>query len=310
MTAKEHELSANLERFQAGSADYYWEADYNMECPVCRREVGPADVFCDGCGASLTRDGRDPVTVIGGAGPATATTASALVAATAGTLPGTALLLGDGEVVWRQYAVSQLRKVGQGQGTLFVTDARVVFYARAKGKGAQRASVLVQQTKVADVTGLTAFVSHRISIGWLVAVATLALLVLASLVSSSWRSFIVFGLLLAGAITMLVRGAAKRGSIGVQIHSGATQQSPIEFGQFGEQHGMIGQVIHNMLSPFLAMMGVYTAFDVLLGFPGRDAEKVIAELGALIFDLQTRGNLAGTHWGVAMLGTREPSGGD
>jgi len=70
--------------------------------------------------------------------------------------------------------------------------------------------------------------------------------------------------------------------------------------QFGEQRGAIGQFIHNLLTPFLALMGVYDAFDVLLGFPGQDAETVIAELGALVFDIQTRGNLAGTHWGVAL----------
>jgi hypothetical protein len=208
------------------------------------------------------------------------------------------LVLGDGEVLWRQYAVSQLRTRQQGEGTLFVTDARVVFYARARGRGAQRASALVQQTKVGDITGMTAFVSHRISLGWLIVAALLALATLSSLLSNSWRYVIIFGVLTALAVVMLLRGAAKRGSIGVQIHSGSTQQSPIAFGQFEEQRGMIGQLVHSLLTPFLALFGVYTAFDVLVGFPGQDAEQVIAELGALIFDLQSRGSLAGTHWGV------------
>jgi hypothetical protein len=276
-----------------------------MECQVCHRLVDPADAFCDSCGASLTSKGTVPVAVIDSAGPATTATASESAALTPRTLAGTPLLLGDGEVVWRQYAVSQLRRRNQGEGTLYVTDARVVFYARAKGKGVQRASMLVQQTKVADVTGLTAFVSHRISVGWLVVVTILGLNFLTSLPalqswSDSWLYLVISGLLLAGAIAMMLRGAAKRGTVGVQIHSGATQQSPIGFGQFGEQRGAIGRFIHNLLSPFLALMGVYDAFDVLLGFPGQDAETVIAELGALVFDIQTRGNLAGTHWGVAL----------
>ena len=277
-----------------------------MECQVCHRLVDPADAFCDSCGARLTGEVRDSVTVLGGARPSTTAPASELAAVIPTTLVGTPLLLGDGEVVWRQYAVSQLRKRSHGEGTLYVTDARVVFYARAKGKGVQRASMLVQQTKVADVTGLTAFVSHRISVGWLVVVTILGLDFLISLLqalqswSDSWLHLVISGLLLAGAIAMMLRGAAKRGTVGVQIHSGATQQSPIGFGQFGEQRGAIGQFIHNLLTPFLALMGVYDAFDVLLGFPGQDAETVIAELGALVFDIQTRGNLAGTHWGVAL----------
>jgi len=218
---------------------------------------------------------------------------------TAGTLPGTTLLLGDGELVWRQYRVSQLRKREQGEGTLYVTDARVVFYARAKGRATQRASALVQQTKLGDVTGLTAYVSHRISLAWLATALLLALLFLVSFLNQSWVWVVIFGLLLAGAVAMLVQGAAKRGSVGVQIQSNATQQSPIGFGQFGEQHGLVGQILHNFAAPFMTLIGVHTAFDVLVGFPGEDAEKVIAELGALIFDLQSRGNLAGTHWGVA-----------
>jgi hypothetical protein len=277
-----------------------------MECQVCNRQVDPGDAFCDNCGAGLTSKGTVPVAVIDSAGLASTATASESGALTPRTLAGTPLLLGDGEVVWRQYAVSQLRKRNQGEGTLYVTDARVVFYARAKGKGVQRASMLVQQTKVADVTGLTAFVSHRISVGWLVVVTILGLNFLTSLLqalqswSDSWLYLVISGLLLAGAIALMLRGAAKRGTVGVQIHSGATQQSPIGFGQFGKQYGLIGQFIHNVLSPFLAMMGVYDAFDVLLGFPGQDAERVIAELGALVFDIQTRGNLASTHWGIAL----------
>lgn len=198
-------------------------------------------------------------------------------------------------MLWRQYEVSQLRTRERGLGTLFVTDARVVFYARAKGRGTQRGSALVQQTKIGDITGMSAFVSHRVSLGWLITTAILGLITLSSLAGGRWGYFVVFGLLLGVAIAMLVRGAAKRGSVGVMIHGASTQQSPIAFGQFGETHGLI----YRLLSPLLGLLGVHSAFDVLIGFPGRDAEQVIAELGALIFDLQSRGSLAGTHWGVA-----------
>ncbi len=270
-----------------------------MECSICESEFAEGDAFCQGCGASLPTEPAEPGTPrIGGATITSASLASAPMV-TAGTVPGTPLLLGDGELVWRQYRVSQLRKREQGEGILYVTDARVVFYAQAKGGATQRASALVQQTKLGDVTGLTAYVSHRISLAWFATALLLALLFLVSFRNQSWVQVVIFGLLLAGAVAMLVLGAAKRGSVGVQIQSNATQQSPIGFGQFGEQHGLIGTILHNLAAPFMTLIGVHTAFDVLVGFPGEDAEKVIAELGALIFDLQSRVNLAGTHWGVA-----------
>jgi hypothetical protein len=274
-----------------------------VTCTVCQQEVHQSDSFCGSCGASLLSDGgmggSTTTAVIGGAARAGRVGEASAATRTVDTLPGTPLLLGDGEVVWRQYRVSQLHRRDQGEGTLYVTDARVVFYARAKGRGTRRASELVQQTKVGEVTGLTAYVSRRLSIGWLLTTALFVLLLLVALLGRSWRGILLFALLTAGAIAMLVRGVAKRGSVGVRIHSGATQASPIGFGQFEEQHGVVGQLLNSIAQPFLALLGVYTAFDVLVGFPGQDAEQVIAELGALIFDLQSRGSLAGTHWGVA-----------
>ena len=208
-------------------------------------------------------------------------------------------MLGDGETVWREYQVSQLRTREIGEGTLFITDARVVFYARARGRGTQRASALVQQTKLGDITGLTAYVSRRLSLAWMLIAIALGFALIGAVSGQSWKTAIVLAVLLALAALMLVRGAARRGTVGVLIHSGATQQSPISFGQFGEQRGAFGQLLHSLVAPILSLLGVYTAFDVLVGFPGQDAEQVIAELGALVFDLQSRGSLAGTHWGVA-----------
>ena len=57
-----------------------------------------------------------------------------------------------------------MRDRAHGEGILYVTDSRVVFYAKAKGRGTQRGSTLIQQTNVADVTGMTAYVSRRVSL--------------------------------------------------------------------------------------------------------------------------------------------------
>jgi hypothetical protein len=212
-------------------------------------------------------------------------------------LPGTPILMGDGETIWRTYKAVQLRTRQHGEGTLFVTDSRVVFYARARGLGTQRPSMLVQQTKLENVTGLAAYVSRRISL-------TLFMLVLFGAFSSliSLVTFPPMGILL-GIVTVvgiiaLISGAAKRGSTGVILHAGASDASPIGFGQFGEQRSAIGQLIHALLGPLLSLFGVHTAFDVLIGFPGEQSEQLIAELGALVTDLQNRGSMAASHWGV------------
>ena len=279
-----------------------------MKCKVCGTEAEAGAAFCDNCGAVLT-DAADPPEAAEAAvdpppsssiaAQATRTTAPLAAAAQLATLPGTPLVLGDGERIWRTYRVVRLRRPELGEGLLFVTDARVVFYARARGRGTQRPSALVQQTRLDSVTGVSAYVTHRISLGWFVLAVFTGLFVLGSVLTLAIPFVIFWGLLFAGTVWMLVQGAAKKGSVGVQIQASSSEQSPLAFGQFGEQRGYFGAIVHAMISPVLGLLGVYTAFDVLLGFPGEDAEKVVAEIGALVFDLQSRGSLAAPRWGVA-----------
>jgi hypothetical protein len=269
-----------------------------MNCPSCGSVTTGAGRFCDTCGEALDSEPARPVAGPGAA-PAEGSQPAPSARARPATLPGTPILLGDGEVIWRQYRVLELRHPSQGEGMLFVTDARVVFYARARGRGTQRPSALVQQTKLEHITGLAAYVSRRISLVLLVITFLLALATIAELARRSWLTAIILAAVTAGCASMLVHGAANRGTVGVMIQSGSTQASPIQFGEFGEQRGFLGRIVHALFLPMAYLFGAYTAFDVLLGFPGQDSEQVIAELGALIFDLQTLGNVAGTHWGMA-----------
>jgi hypothetical protein len=213
------------------------------------------------------------------------------------TLPGTPILMGAGEVLWRTYKAVQLRSRQHGEGTLFVTDSRVVFYARARGRGTQRPSMLVQQTKLENVTGLAAYVSRRISLTLFMFVLFGAFASLNTLTTAPTLG-VLLGVLTAAGIVALIGGAARRGTTGVLLHAGASDASPILFGQFGEQRSRMGQLIHTLFGPLLALFGVHTAFDVLIGFPGEQSEQLVAELGALITDLQNRGSMAAGHWGV------------
>lgn len=266
-----------------------------MNCTSCGSVMVAGQKFCDACGATAQA-------AAGPAGPATLDGNAYGVPpqrGTVGTLPGTPIMLGDGEVLWRQYHAVQLRKRAQGEGMMFVTDARVVLYARAKGRGTQRPSSLVQQVKLEHVTGLSAAVSRRISVGLMIFTILVGLAALSLLIERSWVLGIICAAVTAFCAWRLALGAAKRGTVGVVVHAGA-QGEPIVFGQAGRR-GAIARLIKVLLPMWLyRMLGVFTADDVLEdGWPGEDSDMLIAELGALIFDLQTRGNLADTHWGVA-----------
>ncbi|HEY5988637.1 MAG TPA: hypothetical protein VIV12_19995 [Streptosporangiaceae bacterium] len=220
------------------------------------------------------------------------------VAATGGTLPGSPIRLGDGEVLWRKYQAVQLNPRRRGEGTLYVTDARVVFFARAQGRGTQRGSALVQQTKLEDITGLAAFVSHRVNLGLLALTGLLGLFTLGAVAASSWAWALIWGILTGVCVAVLLGSGAKRGSTGVIINSRATQTSPISFGNFQGKSGLASAIMRFLIFPVLVFFRAYTAFDVIVGAPGEDSDRIIAELGALILDLQTRGAFAGEHWGV------------
>ena len=212
-------------------------------------------------------------------------------------LPGSPIRLGYQERILRQYAAVQLRARAHGEGTLYVTDSRVVFYARAKGRGTQRGSTLIQQTNVADITGMTAYISRRISLGLFFLACVFLLFAFSSFFVV--RPVALFWLILAViCVIALVRGAAKRGSTGVIISSRNDGHSPISFGTFETRRGLIGSLAHTIGGPFLSLFGVFTIFDVLDGYPGQDSSQIITELGALILDLQTRGDLAYEHYGV------------
>jgi hypothetical protein len=270
-----------------------------MNCASCGSVVAAGQKFCDDCGT--------PVTVAEAARADPAAFANVVYSGpppeeAVGTLPGTPIVLGDGEVLWRQYHAVQLRTRAQGEGTMFVTDARVVLYSRAKGRGTQRPSSLVQQVKLEHVTGVTAAVSRRISLGLIIFTIVIGLVTLGALVEKSWGFAILFAAVTAFCVWRLAVGAANRGNVGVRILGGA-QGEPIVFGQTGRR-GAIARFIKLLLPMWLyRILGVFTAEDVLEeGVPGLDSDKLIAELGALIFDLQTRGNLADTHWGVVATG--------
>ncbi len=292
-----------------------------MNCYNCGALSEPGQKFCDTCGArahsgpddtqriannelappdvSAARQNWPGPAANADRGPAGRVADGRLAAAPPPTLRGSPIRLGDGEQVIREYRAVQLRTRKRGEGTLYVTDARVVFYARAEGRGTQRNSSLVQQTRLEDVSGLQAFVSRRTSMLLIVFISFMSLFAIGSLFVQEWTAFIIFFFLAGAGFAATLGGATERGRAGVKIHSREEAVSAIGFGSFSNQRSMFESFLSLLIFPVLLFLRAQTAFDVALGRPGQDSDRLIAELGALILDLQTRGQLATDYWAGA-----------
>lgn len=209
-------------------------------------------------------------------------------------LPNARVELADGERYIRKYEAVRAGGHSGGAGTLYVTSARLIFYAKAKGKGTQRESTVVQQTRMQDITGIAAYVSYRISLGLMVLTVVFGLGLVAALATKVLIWIVIDAIVVVLCIMRLASGSSKHGSAGVIINSKSSEASPISFGNFNAQHGGL----FRLLGSFARIFRAYTAFDVMLGVPGEDSDKIIEQLGAAILDIQQRGDAALERWGV------------
>lgn len=283
-----------------------------MKCSECGQQVDRSDSFCGYCGtAAPSSAGNSAANSAGGIvlerSPAASTPADfppleefrQVAPPSANSAPRPMFRLAQDESILKTYETVQLRtglfKRKRGQGTLYVTDSRVVFYAWVNPRGTQRASWLLQQTKLEDISGLSVHVSRRISPGLLAlciffGLATIGTLILIPLA-------FLFLILTVISVIILIRDAAKRGAIGMAIHSRENGYSPIEFGNGGRVR-FIDRIGRLFLLPILIFFPSYSALDVMYGDPAEDAAQLVHEVGALIIDLQTRGSMAYEHWGI------------
>jgi uncharacterized membrane protein (GlpM family) len=209
-------------------------------------------------------------------------------------LPNARVELADGERYIRKYEAVRAGGHSGGQGTLYVTSARLIFYAKAKGKGTQRESTVVQQTRMQDITGIAAYVSYRISLGLMIVTVVFGLGLVAALATKVLIWIVIDAIVVVLCAMKLASGSSKHGSAGVIINSKSSEASPIGFGNFNAQRSGL----FSLLGSFARIFRAYTAFDVMLGVPGEDSDKIIEQLGAAILDIQQRGDAALKRWGV------------
>jgi hypothetical protein len=304
-----------------------------MDCPSCGRQQDLSNKYCEICGARISSDedapdaqamyeqppAPDTGTADAGNGnssgypwlesrqSASPPVVPRQVSRTSGATVGQQPLhfrLAHGEQVLKTYDVVTLRtglfKRQRGHGTLYVTDARVIFYAQVYPRGTQKASWLFQQTKLEDISGLSANVSRRVSLGLVVLTLFCGLATLGTLVALLLPLTFLFAILTVALVIVLVRDANRRGDVGVVINSRENDNSPIAFGHLPQQRGFLDILGRLLIFPIALFLRSYSAFDVVAGYPADHANELLHELGALIIDLQTRGTMAYPEWNIAV----------
>jgi hypothetical protein len=215
--------------------------------------------------------------------------------------------MANGERLRQTYEAVQLRRRRKGTGTLYVTDARVVFYAWAAGRGVQQRSELVQEVSLQDIRGLSAYVTRQLSTLLVILAFWFALATLGTLFALVLPLTLLFAILTAVCVALLFTPFGQHGYAGVILHTRHVSEGAVNFGRIPTAMSGLAALL---LSPLLLFVHVflraYTAFDVMVGEPGNDTNKVIAELGALIMDLQTRGEFAGESYGISAVGGPAP----
>lgn len=279
-------------------------------CPNCGTSSNESAVVCLNCGSDLgppldgaaavppttstTRTSPSPIAT------APPSTAPPVLQQGFRTLPDTQVVMGMDEKLWRRYEVTQLRRRSQGLGMLYVTDHRIVFHAQTASPAGGRRSLLVMETRLSTVQGSRSYISYRrhwfsLIIGLIFVIAAIGLLVTGGL-GGAFISFVI-------GVILVIRGLMTQGTVTIQIFAQQISVSPINFGNaWSDRRGFFESFIRFISGPFgwlSAVFGLQDAFDFLFGLPGPDAVQVANEIGALIEDLQTKGNLAEEHWHVA-----------
>jgi hypothetical protein len=155
-------------------------------------------------------------------------------------------------------------------GYLVVTNRRLLFVGERHAMAGR--SILIREVHLPDVSGVSSYCGKGLCIACLIAAAILVIMIIALAHISSF----VYILLIFPA--WLAWRAVKNTTVLLIIHSRSMDQSPVALVAARSRFSFVGA----------------TAVVVR---PGPDIELLVSEIGALILDLQTRGNLAVEAWG-------------
>ncbi len=288
-----------------------------MKCATCGSGLDLSHPFCDNCGTPVPSDqtvlppqqfmtdgnGFTPHDWAPAVGAVVLPDQPAPPAAPMPfpTLPGSPIRLGIDEKVWRCYRVLNYKRLSKGEGYLYVTDSRLVFFAYSTGLGTQKSSILVQQVNISSIAGLSTYVTRKFSL----ALLGIALLLF---VLGVGLAFSIIGIPLAllcwlGSVASIVGLVMGGGHVGTTILSvNARRDGVVSFGGNEKVSGSIPRIAYSVIHPLTYFLGGTTAdYVATFGLPGEDSDMVVQELGALILDLQQRGDTAAEHWDLSAL---------
>jgi hypothetical protein len=209
------------------------------------------------------------------------------------------------------------RGSGWLEGTLVITDVRILFHARAKNFLNQ--STVNREIYLADVRGVGLTVRkgmHPLALVALILGTLIGLMVASSVgaVISLGAALSSFGssrstssplslapLILSMIVLVLAAGwgyqRSKATAVGLDIFSHDVGASPISFsGQVGRSFGLGAMILGVLGAPLLIVLewlGVYDASDAALAADLERTRALYNEIGALILDLQRVGGQTG-----------------
>jgi zinc ribbon protein len=265
-----------------------------MVCKECGSEVSDGSTVCPACGAAVESDPYpvppEEATAVAPALPASRKTKAA------------AVVLGEDEVVWRDYELTRvpglrwntggLPELTSSGAHLYVTDSRLVVVSTGS---AHRGSLLVQEVLIEDVDGIAAYVSRGLgALGWMIGLIALIASIHELIADDSSTFFTAAWLVVLATVVWCYFFGGK---IGLRVYARGASPSSVELGMFGNQWRMlllsVTRTLYLLLTP---IFGGSDAIDLLLGFPGADADRCVSELSALVFDLKRKGPLAEARW--------------
>ena len=222
--------------------------------------------FCENCGTELDQGGHCPKC---GASSATH-----------------GVRLAEGECVVKEYWATTGRTWwSKVDGYLVVTNRRLLFVGEGNTKVGR--SILIREVHLPDVSGVSSYYGKGLCITCLIIAAILGFVIIPQLASFLFvvarihSGYILLLLLPLIILSVWLVWKAIRKTISLIIHSRSGDESPVAL-----------VAAQSKRFPFA---GAHAAQAVVAG-PGPDAELLVSEIGALILDLQTRGNLAVEAW--------------
>jgi hypothetical protein len=271
-----------------------------QRCRNCGTSNTEDSQFCEECGQSLGGGVASPPvsehgTVAGDSGqarpvPSAPTTSKWADQPSVPKIEGTKIALSAGERLWRTYPLVHFRPFRRrARGTLYVTDSRIILHSQAR-KTSGRTSLL-EEVRIESVTGFGSHIDRGLGFLGTILLIFWTLFGFVQLFKGKGNAAIGIIVLIFAVLVFLI--AYYYGRLGLRIYTSNSTPGPVAFGNFGVSR------IFGLLGPIAVMgmiIGGVQASDVLYCFPEKDAEAVVAELGALVFDLNRQGTLSGTQW--------------